>query len=340
MPASVFELSHERHRLAALHRYDVLDTPPEEAFDRISRLAQRLFAVPMAAVVFIDERRQWFKSRRGIAATELARGPHFCNYTLEAPEALIIPDTRADSRFRDNPLVIGQPGIRFYAGIPLRTPDDLSIGTLCVMDTSPREVTSSDIDTLVDLAALVMTVLALRLHASTDALTGAMSRRAFRSEAERAILLARSGGHDLACLMIDLDHFKAINDGHGHSTGDQVLRACAEICRSELGASDLIGRLGGEEFAVLLPGADAARAKLIAERVRAAIAAARIRGRRGPLSITASLGIATLDGAASGLDALLARADAALYRAKQEGRNRSRVWVDRASDDGVADRAA
>ncbi|GJE56366.1 sensor domain-containing diguanylate cyclase [Methylobacterium sp. WL9] len=315
----------EPERLIALDRYDILDTPAEEAFDRITRLTRRIFDVPMSTITLIDGHRQWFKSRAGIAACETARGPALCNVAIREHRALIVPDTLEDPRFAANAFVVGDPGIRFYAGVPLLTPEGHGIGTLCAMDTRPRSFLDDQIDTLTDLGRIVMSELELRLLAMTDGLTGTLSRRAFREEFSRAFALAHRHRHDLSCIMIDLDHFKSVNDRHGHAIGDVVLAAATAACREELRKSDAFGRMGGEEFAVLLPYTSLPSALRVAEKLRAAIADQRTPTPDGPLQVTASFGVAALDGATTEMDALLQNADAALYAAKHEGRNRCRA---------------
>ncbi len=316
----------EPERLAALDRYDILDTPCEEAFDRITRLTRRIFDVPMSTVTLIDGHRQWFKSRQGIEACETERGPALCNIVVRQSRALIVPDTLADGRFAANPLVIGEPRIRFYAGVPLLTPEGYGIGTLCAMDTKPRSFLADQVETLTDLGRIVTSELELRRLAMTDGLTGTLSRRAFREECVRTFALARRHRHDLACIMVDLDHFKAVNDSHGHAVGDMVLAAATAACREELRKSDSFGRLGGEEFAVLLPCTSLASALRVAEKLRGAIAQMRIPTPAGTLQVTASFGVSAIDNTTSDMDTLLQNADTALYAAKHEGRNCCRDW--------------
>jgi GAF domain-containing protein len=129
----------EAQRLSALRSLLVLDTPPEERFDRITRFATSEFSVPVALVSLVDENRQWFKARAGLDACETARDISFCGHAIEEPGVLVIEDTLKDPRFADNPLVTGDPFIRFYAGAPLILPDSrLAVGTLCLIDTEPR----------------------------------------------------------------------------------------------------------------------------------------------------------------------------------------------------------
>jgi diguanylate cyclase (GGDEF)-like protein len=312
----------EGERLAALDRYDILDTPQEEGFDRITRLARRIFDMPMSTITLIDGHRQWFKSRSGVEACETPRGPALCNVAMRASGVLVVPDARADPRFSRNPFVLGPPHIRFYAGAPLRTPQGHGLGALCVMDTRPRRLDDDAVETLTDLSQIVMRELELRRVAMTDSLTGALSRRAFREECGRALALALRYRHPLSCIMMDLDHFKAVNDGYGHPVGDRVLWQTAEACRAELRASDAFGRVGGEEFAVLLPHTDLASAMGVAEKLRAAVARLAVSTPGGPLRLSASFGVAALEATMTDLDALMRTADTALYAAKAEGRDR------------------
>jgi diguanylate cyclase (GGDEF)-like protein len=316
----------EQARLATLDRYDILDTPAEEAFDRITRLTRRIFDVPMSTITLIDGHRQWFKSRQGVSAAETPKGPALCNVAIREARPLIVPDTTMDARFSANPFVVGEPHIRFYAGVPLQTPEGHCIGTLCAMDTKPRTFFDDQVDTLRDLASIVISELELRVLAMTDGLTGALSRRAFRQELDRAFSLAIRHKHDLSCIILDLDHFKTVNDQYGHSAGDQVLSAAAAACREELRKSDAFGRMGGEEFAILLPHTGLGSAMKVAEKLRAAIAQLRIPTLAQPIKVTASFGVANLDESVAGPDALLQNADVALYSAKGDGRNRCMEW--------------
>lgn len=308
-------------RLQALDQLDILDSPAIGAFDRVTRLVRGVFEVPIATLAFLDAHRQWFLSRQGIPVAELARGPSFCNYAIAGEDIFVVPDTAADPRFVDNPFVVGEPFLRFYAGMPIRTKSGHAVGTLCAMDSRPHRFSEPQKDTLRDLGGLVEEMLDYQLLANTDPLTGVLSRRAFREEASRAVALARRHGHQLGCIAIDLDHFKSVNDCHGHAAGDTVLIELVEICRHQLRESDILGRTGGEEFVCILPHAGPREAREVAERIRHAVAEHPFAA-GGGLRVTASLGVATLDRAMTGIDALMEPADLALYRAKAAGRNR------------------
>ncbi len=153
----------EEARLAAVRRYQILDTPPDGAFDRVTRLAARLFKVPISIVSIVDEDRIWFKSRHGIDVDQVGRDPGLCASAILQQEALVVPDASLDPYALANPLVAGDVGLRFYAGAPLRTSDGHNLGTLCVIDKQPRVIGEEDAATLEDLAAIVVHELEFRL---------------------------------------------------------------------------------------------------------------------------------------------------------------------------------
>jgi hypothetical protein len=155
----------EARRLQALHQLAILDTPPEERFDRITRLAARFFGVPIALISLVDKDRQWFKSRSGSLVQQTSREVSFCGHAILQPEALVVSDALADDRFADNPLVLSEPRLRFYAGYPIVASDGSAIGTLCLIDHKPRHFGSAQVKALRDMAALVER----ELHAGASA---------------------------------------------------------------------------------------------------------------------------------------------------------------------------
>lgn len=158
--------ANEPERLAALRRFDVLDTPPDGAFDRITRLASEILEMPISIVSLVDHDRIWFKSAHGLDGVEqIDRAPGLCASAILGEEVWMIKDATVDVRTLANPLVAGEFGLRFYAGSPLRTQDGYNLGTLCVIDKRPRTLTEKQTRVLDDLAALVMDELELRLAA-------------------------------------------------------------------------------------------------------------------------------------------------------------------------------
>lgn len=164
----------EAARLEALNDYRILDTEAEASYDDITYLAAQLCDVPIALISLVDADRQWFKSRVGLAVSETSRDVSFCAHAILGDQSLVVRDARVDERFRDNPLVCSEPNIVFYMGIPLRTPAGAKIGTLCVIDRRPRELSHTQIRSLEVLAHQV--VLQLELKRISDRLAGALQR--------------------------------------------------------------------------------------------------------------------------------------------------------------------
>ncbi|MCP3137278.1 GAF domain-containing sensor histidine kinase [Pyxidicoccus xibeiensis] len=179
----------ERQRLQALRDLCVLDTPSEERFERIVRTAARLFGVPMALVSLLDEARQWFKARVGLEATETPRDVSFCGHAILSRDTFVVPDAVRDARFHDNPLVLGAPHIRFYAGHPVRAPDGSRVGTLCLLDRVPRDFTDADRAALADLAAWV--------ELEFDAVTVRLARAALAEQEQLKNEFVSTVSHEL-----------------------------------------------------------------------------------------------------------------------------------------------
>jgi len=317
--------ANEQDRLRALKRLEILDTPPEAAFDRITSIAGVVLGTPIALVSLIDESRQWFKSRVGLEAEETPREDAFCAHAICGEDVFIVNDASADPRFSENPLVTDNPNIRFYAGAPLKAPGGANLGTLCVIDREPRDFSAEQKGVLANLAELVVRELELRKAANSDPLTGASNRGQFMRFGDCEWSRAARFGHPLTVMLLDIDHFKQVNDTYGHDAGDDALRAVSTVCRRSLRSHDLWARLGGEEFAVLLIESTAEEARLMAERLRKAVSKLEIKSQGKTFGMTASIGLAAADVDGETLEDALRRADEALYRAKEAGRNRVEI---------------
>lgn len=245
----------EPQRIRSLHALELLDTEPDERFNRLTRLAQRLFDTPIALLSLVDSDRQWFKSRVGLDIRETPREASFCTYAIMDDDVLVVPDATADDRFRDHPLVVNLPEIRFYAGCPVKAPDGSALGTLCVIDHEPRNVSEEDTRVLRDLAQVLEQELKSLSLATMDELTGLANRRGFDAIAAHTIAMCDRTGQPATLLLFDLNDFKQINDRLGHLVGDEVLNAFAGHLEATFRDSDVVARFGGDEFCVLLSGA-------------------------------------------------------------------------------------
>jgi len=283
--------------------------------------------VPMAAVTLVDSDKQWLKSCVGMEqGSNNPREDSFCTFTIMTREPMNVPDATLDSRFADNPNVTGEGHIRSYLGVPLCTPDGYNIGALCAVDTRPREFTAEQTAMLVSFASLVVDELELRRIAQTDHLTGATTRRGFVHELEKQLARMQRSERPSALILLDVDHFKKVNDTFGHPAGDAVLRNLVSCVRHSLREGDVFGRLGGEEFGILLQDADLEAAFESAERIRKAVAEKPLVD-EPELRVTISLGLSAGTPMATA-DNWLAAADRALYQAKHTGRNRTCIASD------------
>ncbi len=252
-------------RLQALHSLGILDTQSEERFDRLTRMARRLFDVPIAVVSLVDHNRQWFKSCSGLEVSETTRDVSFCGHAILDDAIFVVPDALCDPRFHDNPLVISPPFIRFYAGCPLRLKDGERVGTLCILDSKPRTMSQDDLKLLSDLTLMVIDELSASKVATVDMLTQVSTRFGFEQLAQVSLRFCAQYQIPLCLCFFDLDKFKEINDQHGHAIGDQALRSFAIAMKASFRSTDLLARLGGDEFVALLIGADAERAGIAIE---------------------------------------------------------------------------
>lgn len=319
--------TNEAKRVALPHELRVLDSSAEEQFDRYTRLAKRLFGVPIAAVSLVDADQQWFKSHKGLAAQQTSIELSFGGHAIAGEAPMVVPDAKLDARFADNPLVVGHPSVRFYAGAPLCHPAGGKLGTFCVIDHQPREFDEQDAASLADLAKMVSEELVRVSLSLTDDLTGLANRRGFEAVAAHVLSVAARAGTTPALACFDLDGLKPINDGYGHAAGDQVLQAFSVLLQQTFRESDVIARLGGDEFCALLNTNDPGQATVALDRLRAATEAHNASWRK-PYSVRFSVGVAAAHEPECTVDALLERADKAMYADKRARRLALRTLVD------------
>lgn len=328
-------------RLAALRKTGLLDTPVEERFERITRLAQRLLSMPAAAISLVDADRQWFKSAQGTNLYQTRRAISFCAHAILQAEPFVVKDARVDPRFSDNPLVVGEENVVFYAGCPIRSDEGLNLASLCVIDHKPRELSDEDIQILKDLSALAESEFAsamqnaihqklsqevrdLERHAKVDSLTRLWSHDAIAEIANEEFERARKTRGHVGAIVIDIDNLHELNEVHGEEVGDDVLRQAAKRILSAIRQVDAVGRFGGDEFLVVLSNCEGPdEARIIAQNVHCRICESPLPTCKGGFVVTASLGVASgTMGMVSFDKTFVDLADAALETARQNGRNR------------------
>jgi diguanylate cyclase (GGDEF)-like protein len=322
----------EAYRLTTLCDYRILDTDKDLRFDNLVQIASTHFGVPIALVSLLDADRQWFKAAVGLAVRQTPRHDSFCAYAIIKPDQVfVVEDATLDPRFADNPLVTGEPHIRFYAGAPVVAANGQALGTVCVIDRAPRAFSAADRAMLMRFADIARSILEFHRHtellretAKRDPLTGLLNRRGLENPLDDGVAGAL-GGEGCALLYLDLDHFKQINDRHGHAFGDSLLEEIASRLRGAVRQGDVVARLGGDEFAILLAHpVDEAALTLIAQRVLSACAVPMtVHGETIVASMTAGGAMAPRDALTPG--DLLRKADRALYAAKRAGRGRIAV---------------
>ena len=316
-PAIPFD---EQERLSQLRSLAILDTSPEERFDRVTRMARRLFGVPIALVSLVDENRQWFKSCLGLDVSETDRRISFCGHAILNQGTLLIEDTLKDERFADNPLVIGAPHIRFYAGQPLHILSGQAIGTLCIIDREPRSFGKEDLSMLTDLAGMVEREFMAVQLAISDELTRISNRRGFMALSKYSLEICRRQHFPATLVFFDLDNFKYVNDTYGHAEGDRVLKEFAEQMRESFRTSDLFARLGGDEFVALLTNVNNKAIDGLIARFDTALQA-RFAALTLPYSIGFSYGLLTYEpNKHSSIEDMLHEVDGAMYANKRSKR--------------------
>lgn len=261
----------ERKRLETLHRLKVIDTLPEESFDRITGLAQEAFDVPIALVNLVGEDRQWFKSSVGFSGSEMSIKASFCGRAILNSQPFIVSDAKKDPRFCQSPLVIGEPNIRFYAGIPLTHNNNLKIGTLCIIDKKPRSFSSKEIDHLVHLAKMLEQELSSRFNTTVDSMTQLSNRSGFDCLAEKALRYCEAGRYPFSLAYIEFSELSNINEKYGRQAGDDALSAFAILIRQTFRSSDILGRISDKTFVIFMFGTTERVSSVAVDRFKKAV---------------------------------------------------------------------
>jgi diguanylate cyclase (GGDEF)-like protein len=311
----------ESQRLTSLRESGILDAGEPARFERLTRLARRLFSVPIAMVSLVDDESLVFKSCDGLRYASMPRDISFCGHVIFSETPLIVHNALEDDRFADNPLVVGEPHIRFYAGYPLRLPDGAMVGSFCLLDRETRTFSAEDELLLRDLASIVEDEFQSISEATTDSLTGLFNRRGFEHLANFAIASAHRRAEPLTLGWIDLDNFKQINDRYGHSEGDIALREMARLLVKTFRDTDLLVRHGGDEFGILFSDTDESGAWIAMQHLQEEANAFNLSSGK-PWKLAFSWGVTEFNhGDITDLPGWLRAADKRMYAMKQQHQN-------------------
>ncbi len=347
----------ETQRLQALLDYDILDTPPEAIFDELARIAASVCDTPIALVSLIDATRQWFKAKVGLEVGEAPREFAFCSHAIQSSEPMIVQDARIDPRFAANPLVISQPSIRFYAGAPLIAPGGQALGTLCVIDRVPRELTAERIEALKLLSRHVVAQLELRKRVNElsqsnarekpqmgplrktrqrldgplredeakmgqsvqyNPQTGLANRALFLSRLAQSLVTAAGRGAQLTVFVLDMQRFDLVSETVGQSVLDELLREVAQRLIHVFDDPIHVAHLESDRFAALsIGGRSAATASAQLEGVLLPALRAPYAVGDQELRLTFKAGVAIAPSRTIAAETLLHRAKTALIKAKE-----------------------
>lgn len=319
----------EPQRQAAVTGLGLPDGIPEESINRVTRILAQAMDVPITAFSVIDHDSQVFTGAQGTDIREAPREHSFCGHAILRDDILVVENAREHTDFYDNPLVLDEPCVGFYAGIPIRSSDDRKLGSLCSIDHHSHSLTDAMVQCLYDGRDLLENELQLRSLNIRDSLTQAFNRGHFDDILVREWRRTQRCDSPLGLILADIDHFKEYNDTCGHPQGDACLQSVVRTLQTEAERSgDMVFRLGGEELAVLIPETSESGSAELAERIRRVIEAEASPhpGLTPPGVVTLSLGAVTgrpAESRPASPEALLEQADKLLYQAKAAGRNRA-----------------
>lgn len=302
----------ESERLDSLRRMNLLYTPDEGALDSVTRTAKLIFKTPIVLISLVDRNRQWFKSCLGLPQRDTLRDISFCGHAILNDDIFVIEDATVDRRFADNPLVTGEPRIRFYAGRPLKNRDGYNIGTLCLIDSVPRLLTPSELQALDDLGKWAELAVAARelsetqsgfvanlddeaRHGMLDAKLNVWTSAAVLQLLERETMRAFHQKTPLTVLKIEIASFDEIRRQYGPVAADTLLADFSRALGSVVRAYDTIGRAGDKQFLIVLPNADEAKAREIIAKLKRACSLIMFMPKDEIVDISVRLGSATAD---------------------------------------------
>jgi diguanylate cyclase (GGDEF)-like protein len=330
----------ETPRLKALRALNILDTPIEKRFEAAVRITKSLFNVPIVAISLVDKDRQWFKAAEGLEVRETPRSISFCGHAILGDDVYVVEDATKDERFCDNPLVTEDPNIRFYAGYPIRAAGGEKLGTLCLIDKTPRPFDAKDAQNLIDMASIVEALLrsdqqlhstrwlldeidTAKLKSLKDPLTELWNRAGGEAMLEKIVSSDQDPDIYFGIGILDIDHFKKVNDTYGHTAGDQFLKSIAKSLLHASRDSDTVCRWGGEEFLIIFQARNVDYMQLCFQRIVDMISRKAINIDGQLLSVTCTIGATVFNSSQHETwENCLEHADKLLYQGKEAGRNR------------------
>ncbi|MFN7056682.1 diguanylate cyclase [Hyphomonas sp.] len=336
----------EQQKSEVLQRYRIFRGACLHDAGHIARAAALALEVPVALAALNERYRAWYRSAHGVTERRFAALQEFCGLANLADTSFAVSDVRREPYFAGHEAVTGPEGVVFFAGAPLADPDGKRFGSLCLIGPEPRATGPEEIALLESFAQILSQDICLRSAgryavadlieaeqekcalydlAATDPLTRALNRRAFFRFSERELMRSARHGRTASVIVFDIDHFKRVNDVHGHDLGDRVLKRLTELVAASIRDEDLLGRLGGEEFAILLPETPPERAMALAARLLEAVRELHFDSAEGSFGVSISAGISMGEPGEQDVSAALNRADKALYRAKRGGRDRAEM---------------
>lgn len=337
----------DQQKSEIMQRYQILSGDGAHNSQSLADTMALAFRTPFVIAALNKRYRTWYKCEHGFAGYTMSDIQTYFARMHLSQTIFDVPDATQEEYFTSRTSGIELPEFRAIAGVPLCDPNGKRFGTLCVADENVREFTSADLQLLGSFGSVVSNDICVRSAAryavgdlvsleeekcelfelaTIDPLTKALNRRAFFRFADRELRRSKRDYSSLATLMLDIDHFKSVNDDHGHAMGDRVLTKLVAACSNVLRQEDLVGRLGGEEFGIVLVDTDAAGAVAVAERIRHALKQFTLPGDTGPFSVTVSIGVSKLEHSDGCITEALDRADNALYAAKHNGRDRVEMF--------------
>lgn len=333
----------EEIRLKSLYSTHLLNTPIEQGFERITMLAKKIFDVPIAAIGLIDDKREWFKSIIGLNDRETPRSTSFCGHAILSEDVMVVGDAQMDPRFADNPFVMGAPAVRFYAGCPIHAGGSQRIGSICIIDTIPRQISSHEKAILKSIASIVDIEIrnhqlihdteqalkemgALKRASLLDPLTKLWNKQGIACVLEDKINKSVIDNASFALIELSLDGLKSMCDEFGKDAGKDMLQGIARSLVNSCRGEDAIGYIGGKEFTIIASIKEPGDALAVAERISSTLQDEPLLTRAGPIKMTATAGVVVFDPARhTSTQVMLKEANKLLTEGRRNGGNKIRM---------------